>query len=241
MLAALEFIKLFGVTKKVLLEYAIKWQDEHASWGYKLNMEYYKFIVNLVYKLKHTSPDEITVWFPNQPDKDKRYAEWLATKDVRDVKNAEARDKANARREAKALVRTEITEHNMLVGDLSAERKFTDYNAAYGFYYGYTRRINIVKLTTDGTQIQTTGGAYIPVDRAKYIWALLTESYEFYKRSHSIINEFSDSVKRLFKPYDIRDIDFKKGLLHVGCHYISILSIRRLAKQLGFKDIWGQF
>lgn len=105
---------------------------------------------------------------------------------------------------------------------LEAERtKLVEWRAHE--YHGYLNMITALRLSKDGTEVETSRGASIPVTHAKRLWPLI-ENVRAVKQP--LVRSFN------LGHYHLSVIN-ADGSIVVGCHNIPYSEIERIARELG--------
>jgi hypothetical protein len=117
----------------------------------------------------------------------------------------EAQKKAKAEREADQAERLE---------------KWRNGESNYTYF-----EITALRLSADGSEVETSRGARIPVEDAKRVWPLL-------KRVHDQGAEFKAGLSPIkLGHYNMTGFDGKT--LQVGCHAIPFTEVQQIAERLG--------
>lgn len=94
--------------------------------------------------------------------------------------------------------------------------------------YGYGAYVDtMLRLSKDGSEIETSRGAAIPVDQAPALWRVI-------ERQRGLAQDliFPGEGQRL-GVYRLTRID-GNGDIHVGCHHIKYDELRLMAQKLGY-------
>jgi len=83
-----------------------------------------------------------------------------------------------------------------------------------------------LRLSADGTEIETSQGARIPASYARRLWDLIGAT-------RAAGEPFVPAAPFKIGPYELREVT-AEGDLRVGCHFITFAELETMARRLGF-------
>lgn len=182
--------------------------------------------------------DYVKVWdFPKAETLSKsEFAAYLKTeeKKLAEVAAGRSADELTRRKEAAAQRRREKKEEAAFPRYLEEWRKHDRNTLPYVRAFS---RVKFLRLSKDGTRIETSSGAQVLVRFAPLVWRLVIDCMNaagrFAECSHVDFPDFSFENYRGLTVFRDGAAPTSLGAISVGCHQISFSELIPIARQLG--------